>query len=147
MTVEGKRSIILFDGVCNLCDGFVNFVFDRDTRGIFCFVSLQSKTGRDLLSKHNMDRELKTIVYIEETTGSAFTQSGAVLRIISYLNFPWSLGYGFVLVPSIIRNTVYSCVASNRYRWFGKHTEACKYRPGLRKRFLEWSSEDVVCDV
>jgi predicted DCC family thiol-disulfide oxidoreductase YuxK len=69
---EGTRRIVLFDGVCNLCDGFVNFVFGRDTERKIVFAPLQSATGRDLCEQYGIPTDLKTVVYIDETQGLYF---------------------------------------------------------------------------
>jgi len=149
---EGERCIILFDGVCNLCDTFVNFVFDRDSNKRFNYASLQSETGRQLLIRYSVPLDLKTVVLIEEIEGNVYLRSSAALRVLSYLNYPWNLLYGCMCVPPFVRDIAYKIVANNRYSLFGKH-EACSYKPGLRKQFLNWgepvstSTAECVKDV
>jgi len=140
---QGKR-LVLFDGVCNLCDGFVNFVFDRDKPGRFSFVPIQSEYGKYLVSKYNMPKNVTSVVYINGSTPEpkAFAQSAAVLHIMEDLAYPWPLASWFLLVPTIVRDLVYNLIAANRYRMFGKGKSSCSFKPGLRKRFLDWYEPD-----
>lgn len=139
---EGKRSIILFDGICNLCDGFVNFVYARDKTNKFYFAPLQSDLGQTLLFEYNLPSDLSTIVYISEEEHKFYTQSSAVLRIAYYLTFPWFLLFYLIVIPWFIRDFVYNAVAKNRYRIFGKNKGQCSYVPGLRKRFLDFTQQE-----
>ena len=137
-----SRKIVLYDGVCSLCDFFINFVHAHDTQNIFSFCRLQSDTGKELLKRYRQPF-LKTVIYIEEDTEQCWSHSSAVLRIMSYLSIPWNLLYGFVIVPKFVRDFCYSVVASNRYRLFGKKDGACPYNPGLRKKCIDWGEN---CD-
>lgn len=129
-------SIILFDGVCNLCNGMVNFVADRDPDLHFKMASLQSKTGQQILERLEMPKEhFETIILVEN--GTAFTHSSSILRILKKLTGLWPLLSVFLLVPPPIRDGIYKWVSSNRYRWFGKQ-ETCRVpEPGMEQRFLE----------
>lgn len=125
------RAIILFDGVCNLCNGAVTFVIDHDRDGYFAFAQLQSETGRDLLGDAV---RLESIVLIED--GVQYSQSTAALRIARRLRNPWPLLYSLIIVPKALRDGVYSLIAANRYRLFGK-TESCRLpTPDMSERFL-----------
>lgn len=131
--------IILFDGVCNLCNGFINFIIDRDPEGVFQFGSLQSQKAKDLLNRtsgpeSNPDA-LDSIILVEQ--GKAFTHSTAVLRILSYLGLPWKLLYSLIVVPRPVRDWVYDRVASNRYDWFGRRMRCRVPTPELKERFIE----------
>jgi predicted DCC family thiol-disulfide oxidoreductase YuxK len=127
--------IILFDGVCNLCNGGVNFIIDRDPRGVFKFASLQSDFGKRLVAKAEPPiEELSTIVLYDE--GCFYRKSTAVLRIARRLTFPWSLATAFRLVPRFIRDVLYGVVVRNRYRWFGKSEQCRLPSPELKGRFL-----------
>jgi len=132
---QEAHGIILFDGVCNLCNGAVNFVIDRDPAGFFKFAPLQSNTGRALLEQHALPTEtLDSIVLIEG--GRVYHRSGAALRIARRLRGGWPLLYSFIIVPRFIRDRVYDFIAAHRYRWFGKE-DACRVpTPALRARFL-----------
>ena len=123
---------MLFDGVCNLCNGFVQFILRRDRSGRFQFASLQSGTARQLL---NGDVPVETVVLIEE--GKTFVKSAAALRILRRLRFPWPLLYVFIVVPRGLRDIVYDWVARHRYGWFGKRDACMLPSPHWRGRFLE----------
>jgi predicted DCC family thiol-disulfide oxidoreductase YuxK len=135
-TSQQFPSIVLFDGVCNLCNGAVAFIIARDRRAQFGFASLQSDAGRRLLRELNGGDALPdTFVLVEE--GRMFTQSTAALRIAQRLGFPWSLAALLTVLPRAIRDRAYRVVARNRYRWFGKRETCMMPTPDLRRRFLE----------
>jgi len=124
--------IVLFDGVCNLCNGAVRFIVARDPAGRFRFASLQSETARRLL---NDVAQSETIVLIE--AGKTHTKSAAVLRIALGLRFPWPLWFAFIAVPRPLRDLVYDWVARHRYAWFGKRESCMAPTPELQKRFVD----------
>ncbi len=130
--------MILFDGVCNLCNGFVQFVIERDPAAHFRFASLQSQAASAMLRAHHSTRDRSdipdSVVLVEGDRVS--TQSTAALRVARRLGFPWNLGYVFVIVPKPFRDAVYAWVARNRYRWFGKRDVCMVPTPELRGRFL-----------
>ena len=129
------RQIILFDGVCNLCNGAVQFVIKHDPHAKFTFASLQSDTGKKLLEAHNLpSNQLNSFVLIQEER--AYTKSTAALKVVMQLTGLIKLLYGFIIVPVFIRNAVYTLISNNRYKWFGKK-EACMIpSPSLKQRFL-----------
>jgi predicted DCC family thiol-disulfide oxidoreductase YuxK len=113
--------IILFDGVCNLCNHVVQFALARDDKQQFRFAALQSSTGLRLLEGFGIrSRNLSSIVLIEG--GSAYVKSDAVLRMTARLTGSWSVLRVFLIVPRPIRDCVYDVVAKHRYRWFGKRS-------------------------
>jgi predicted DCC family thiol-disulfide oxidoreductase YuxK len=129
-------SLVLFDGVCNLCNGFVHFVIVRDSAGQFQFGALQSTSARRVLDLHEIpDPRPDTIVVVDG--GRAFTRSTAVLRIARRLPFPWSLAYAFIAVPRPLRDGIYDLIARHRYRWFGRRDRCMLPAPGLRSRFID----------
>ena len=129
-----EKPVILFDGVCNLCNSSVNFVIERDPHGTIYFAPLQSEYARKLLEKHQIGMELNTIVLLED--GKVYDRSTAALRIARLLNGPWPLLYASIVMPRFLRDGVYRWIARNRYRWFGK-TQACRVpTPELQARFL-----------
>ncbi|MDR6554642.1 thiol-disulfide oxidoreductase DCC family protein [Paenibacillus qinlingensis] len=129
-------SVILFDGVCLLCSSAVQFILQRDPKGVFHFATLQSETGQRLLAQHKMPLDqLSTIVLIEGDR--AYTRSSAALRIARRLRGAWPLAYAAIVIPSPIRNLGYRFIARNRYRWFGKSEQCMLPRPEHRARFLE----------
>jgi predicted DCC family thiol-disulfide oxidoreductase YuxK len=129
------EAVLLFDGVCNLCNAAVNFVIDRDPRGRLKFASLQSRTGQELLERFDLPTgDFDTMVLVEGDR--CFTRSTAGLRVARRLRQPWPLLYGFVIVPRPLRDAVYGLIARNRYRWFGRQ-ESCRVpTPELKARFL-----------
>ena len=131
-----KGKIILFDGVCNLCNGAINFIIKHDPKGIFKFASLQGETGKKLLAQHNIDpQETDSIVLIDNDQVSL--KSSAALRIAKNLNQGYPLLFCFMIIPTFIRNGVYDFIAANRYKWFGKKESCMLPTPELRSRFLD----------
>src|SRR5687767_1528419 len=106
--------IVLFDGVCNFCEGSVKFVLEKDKKGIFRFAPLQSATGQEYLRKLGLSTtDLDTFVLIEGDR--YYTRSTAGLKLLKRLPFPWSAAYVFIVVPSFIRDALYKLIANNRY--------------------------------
>ena len=135
MNKQLTHSIILFDGVCNLCNGAVNFVIKRDPRNVFKFTPLQEKQGVLLLKKHAVDaRKLDSIVLIEN--GNVYIKSSAALRIAKKLSGLWPLFFVLLIIPSFIRDGVYDFIAKNRYKWFGKKEQCMIPTPGMKEKFL-----------
>jgi predicted DCC family thiol-disulfide oxidoreductase YuxK len=128
--------IILFDGVCNLCNGAVQFIIERDKKQHFRFASLQSKTGQEYQQKAGLAIDkIDTILLVEN--GKIYQKSTAALRIARHLDGLWSILYIFIIVPPFIRNAVYDFIAKNRYKWFGKQDSCWMPTPDLKKLFLE----------
>lgn len=123
---------MLFDGVCNLCNGLVQFVLPRDPGAHFHFASLQSATAQRLLQGRI---PAETIVLLEG--GRRYVKSTAALRIVRRLRFPWPIFYAGVAVPRPVRDVVYDWVARHRYRWFGRRESCLLPAPEWRGRFLE----------
>ena len=129
-------AIILFDGVCNLCNGFVTFVIARDPGAHFRFAALSSDAAAGLLREAGITQPIPdTVVLVEE--GRPYFRSDAPLRIARRLSFPWPLAYGFLIVPRFIRDNIYDVIAARRYRWFGRRDVCMVPTPGLRSRFLD----------
>ena len=135
--------IVLFDGVCNLCNWTVRFVMDRDPEGRFLFAPLQSRRAEELLRPHPIDSSaLDAIVLIDGD--HCFDQSDAALRIARHLRGPWSLLYLFLGLPRSLRDMIYRYVARNRYRWFG-HEDHCRLpTEAERARFLNDAEDHTV---
>ena len=129
-------SIILFDGVCNLCNSSVNFIIDRDKKKLFRFTSLQSETGKSLLRKFGNDTDnLDSVVLI--TDGKLYKKSSAALKIASMLPAPYPLASAFRVIPVFVRDKIYDYIASNRYKWFGEKDSCRMPDADLRSRFLD----------
>ncbi|MEP6583324.1 MAG: thiol-disulfide oxidoreductase DCC family protein [Ginsengibacter sp.] len=130
-----SRSVILFDGVCNLCNSAVAFVIKRDKKNLFQFAPLQSATANSLLKNHDISSgEMKSFILIVDE--KLYTESTAALIVCRYLNGLWPLLYGLIIVPHFIRDGIYRWVAGNRYKWFGKKDECMIPTPELQAKFL-----------
>jgi predicted DCC family thiol-disulfide oxidoreductase YuxK len=132
---DENGAVVLFDGVCNLCNGSVQFIVRHDPAGRFRFASLQSEAGQALLRRHGLDPDdLFSVILVEG--GRAYARSDAALGIARGLSSAWRAAGALRVVPRPLRDAVYGWVARNRYRWFGKQ-EACMIpTPELRARFL-----------
>lgn len=127
---------ILFDGVCNLCNGFVRFVIARDPAAQFRFAALASPPTAVVLRQVGVAAPLPdSLVLVED--GKAYFRSDAPLRIARGLRFPWPLLYGFIVVPRFIRDRIYDVIAARRYRWFGRRDVCMVPTPELERRFLD----------
>lgn len=128
-------AILLFDGVCNFCNGSVNFIIERDAKNYFKFAPIQSDVAQNLLEKHNIDKAATDSVILVENE-KAYTHSTAALRVARKLDGAWSWFYVLIVVPKFIRDFFYKLFALNRYRLFGK-TEACMIpTPEIREKFI-----------
>lgn len=127
--------VVLFDGVCNLCNSSVNWIIDHDKEGKFQFASLQSVYGQNVVKQFNLTGEYMDTVLLLDGD-KLYKRSEAVLRIAKHIGGIYSLAYVFIIVPAFIRNFFYNFVARNRYRWFGKQ-DACRIpSPELKAKFL-----------
>ena len=126
----------MFDGVCNLCNGFVQFVIERDPSGRFQFAALQSDAARRVLAAHDAPNPLAdSVVLIEE--GRVYTGSTAALRIARGLRLPWPLAGVLLAIPRPLRDGIYAGVARRRYRWFGRREQCMVPTAATRSRFIE----------
>lgn len=134
--MSDQHPIILFDGVCNLCNGSVQFVLKRDRGGYFKYASLQSESGQELLKKYGLPTDdYNSFVLVEGER--VYTQSTAALRVARKLDGAWKILYGFILLPAFIRDAVYGLIARNRYRIFGKRESCMLPQPEWKSRFLD----------
>lgn len=128
-------AIILFDGVCNFCNGWVNFVIRNDARDHFKFAPLQSETAVRMLEKNNIDpAATDSVVLIEDE--KAYLFSDAALRIAKGLGGIYSLVYVLIVIPGSIRDAVYKFIAKNRYNWFGRSEQCMLPTPEIRSKFI-----------
>ena len=115
--VEQSKKIILFDGVCNLCNNSVQFVIKRDINDVFQFAALQSETGKRLLTERNIDtQEIDSIILIEPNI-AYYTKSTAALEIGKHLKGLKAISSILLWLPEALRNIVYDFIARNRYKW------------------------------
>jgi predicted DCC family thiol-disulfide oxidoreductase YuxK len=130
-----SKQIILFDGVCNLCNQSVQFVIQRDPSSKFHFTALQSATGQRLLKEHQLpEHDVYSVILLKNN--KVYQRSSAALEIARGLNNLWPLFYAFIIIPPFIRNAVYDWIAGNRYKWFGQRNECMIPTPELKSRFL-----------
>lgn len=128
--------IILFDGVCNLCNGFVQFIIKRDPEAKFKFASIQSESGQSLLNKLGLPtNDFDSFVYIKGDT--YFLKSSAGLNVLKDLGGVWQLFNVFVIIPIFIRDFFYNFIAKTRYKIFGKRDTCMIPTPEIKQRFLE----------
>jgi predicted DCC family thiol-disulfide oxidoreductase YuxK len=131
-----SKYIVFFDGVCNLCDRSVQFILKRDRKKRFLFGSLQSKTGQEYLHKYHLPADkFHSFMLIEGNV--LYTRSTAVLRMLKHLGRGWQLLYVFIYIPQPIRDGVYTLIATNRYKLFGKKDQCSLPTPDEKERFLE----------
>ncbi len=133
--MSNNYKIILFDGVCNLCNGAVTYIIKRDKKNVFKFAALQSEIGQQLISKFNIDTsKIDSIILIDGE--KHYTKSSAALHIAKQLSGAYPLLFGFMVVPKFIRNSVYDYIAKNRYKWFGKKESCMIPTAELKSKFL-----------
>ncbi len=132
--------LIIFDGVCNLCEASVNFIIRHDNAGVFRFVPSQSELGSALQRRHNVNTAgLDTVILIRD--GQVYTESDAAVRIAAALDGRWRWLSLARWIPRPARNWAYRRIANNRYRWFGRKDVCLMPTPELRRRFLESSGD------
>lgn len=138
MNIPKDKQLILFDGVCNLCNSSVLYVIKRDRKNKFVFAPLQSETGKAIIDKFQIDTtKTDSILLYNPKTKSLKQKSSAAIGIAKHLNLPSSLLVVFYIIPTFIRNWVYDYVAKNRYKWYGKK-EACMIpTPELKAKFID----------
>lgn len=130
------RTVVLFDGVCNLCNGSVRFIARRDRPGRIAFAPLGSPAAERVLSGAGFDRAALPDSLVLVRHGRAYTCSGAALRIAGLLRWPWPALTVLLAIPWPLRDWLYRWVARNRYRWFGRREACMMPTPELRSRFL-----------
>lgn len=135
--MAAQKKIILFDGVCNLCNSSVQFVIKRDKNDIFRFASLQSEAGQKLANERGINTsEIDSIILIEPQI-AYYTKSDAALIIAKSLSGGWSFLGIFMGLPKGLRDTIYDWVARNRYQWFGKKDQCMIPTEADKGKFLD----------
>jgi hypothetical protein len=135
INTETQPYIILFDGLCNLCNGAVQFIIRHDKKNKFVFASLQSDLAQKLIDKIQVKYSQESIVLIKGN--KHFEKSDAALEIAKNLSGLWPMVYGFKILPRFLRDVLHNWVAKNRYPWFGKRNSCLSPSPELRARFLD----------
>lgn len=132
---DAIHPIVLFDGVCNLCNGAINFIIENDKQSKFRFASLLSTESVKILNSYGInDTTLNSVVLVYQN--KIYTQSSAALHILKLLGGIYSVGYLFILIPPFIRNWIYQLIATNRYKWFGKKDNCMVPSESVKKLFL-----------
>jgi predicted DCC family thiol-disulfide oxidoreductase YuxK len=132
MTLSEKQ-LVLFDGVCNVCNALILFIIDRDPNERFVFASLSSELGQRVVKEHALG-EIDSVVLVED--GRPYTHSTAVLRILARLRGLWFFMWLLFVIPRFLRDAAYRFFARNRYTWFGKQDVCRVPTPELRRRFV-----------
>lgn len=132
--MKQDHPVVLFDGVCNYCNSWVNFAIRNDKKARLRFATLQSATGQQLKEKYGVTPETDSVILIDNE--KAYTYSNAALRIAKYLQWPAKAIYALTIIPAFIRQPVYKWIARNRYKWFGRKEECMVPSPEIKSRFL-----------
>ena len=130
-----ENNVVIFDGVCNLCNWSVQFIIKHDPKAIFKFTSLQSEFGTALAKEHGLSSENPESVLLLKD-GELLSKSAAALAIVTELNGIWKLLVIFRLIPQNIRDSIYDWIANNRYYWFGKRDKCMVPTEGIKERFI-----------
>lgn len=134
--MENNHKIILFDGVCNLCNGAIQFMIKHDTNDVFRYAALQSDIGRKLIDERNIDTNKVDSIILIEPGVAYYDKSDAALHIGKHLKGYRTIASILYLIPSGLRNIVYDFIARNRYKWYGKKEHCMIPTPELRAKFL-----------
>lgn len=135
LSIPESTPVLLFDGVCTLCNGTVQFILKNDRRALFRFASLQSAAGSQLLKVSGYQGPpLDSVVLLANK--KIYTHSDAVLEVARLLGNFWVVAYAFKLIPKRFRDAIYQWIARNRYAWFGKKDQCMLPTPDIQARFL-----------
>lgn len=132
--IKNQNHIILFDGVCNLCNSSVQFIIRHDPDKIYKFASLQSDFAQSFLKELHYKFLPDSILYLED--GKVYDRSTAALKINRHLSKPWNYTYFLIIIPRFIRDAIYDMIAKYRYSWFGKNDSCMIPTSDLKDRFL-----------
>lgn len=131
-----NKKIILFDGVCNLCDSAVQYIIRHDKKDVFRFVALQSDLGQEILSHIGIDQKNIDSIILYEPGIAYYYKSGAAIEIAKGFGGLFHLGTIFKIIPPAVRNALYDYIAKNRYKWYGKKSDCMIPTPALKSKFL-----------
>lgn len=131
---SNTNPVILFDGVCNLCNSSVQFVIKHDPKRQFRFASIQGDYGQQVLKQFHLPPDsLNSFILLKDN--QIYTHSTGALKVAKQLSGAWPLLYAFIIIPAFIRNAVYQFIANNRYKWFGKKESCAIPSPELKSLF------------
>ena len=138
---ENPNLVVLFDGVCALCDGTVHFLLKRDKQGVLKFAPLQGPTAAAILKRHpEIEDKTRSVILVQNyntASESISVRSQAILECLSALGGFWRVVSLLRIIPPFVRDAVYNFIARNRYRWFGKYDECIVPPPEMKERFME----------
>ena len=134
--LEPNKQLILFDGVCNLCDASVQYIIKHDRQDSFRYTALQSEVGQKIREQFHINAEKTDSILLYSEEKGIYYKSTAALKIASKLGFPRNLLSVFLIIPPFIRNWVYDFIAKNRYKWYGKKDDCMIPTPELKSKFL-----------
>ncbi len=135
--IPQDKQLILFDGICNLCNSSVQYVIKHDKRNQFLFAPLQSEIGASIIKEFHVDRSKTDSILLYSENQGLSIKSTAALKIVKHLGFPRNLLVIFLIIPPFIRNMVYDFIAKNRYKWYGKRDECMIPTPDLKSKFIQ----------
>jgi predicted DCC family thiol-disulfide oxidoreductase YuxK len=131
------KKIILFDGICNLCNNSVQYVIKQDTKDVFRFVALESALGQKIMRHIGIaDKNIDSIVVYQPGI-AYYYKSAALIEITKSLQGIFHYGLLFKILPISLRDIVYDYIAKNRYRWYGKKESCMIPTPELKTKFLQ----------
>jgi len=131
---ENNHVILLFDGVCNYCNGWVNFIIRHDKKKKFRFATLQSEAGKNLLKQYNVPKKNDSVVLIYNE--KVYLKSTAGLHALFHIGGIHALAFAFIIFPEYVRDFYYDIIAKNRYKWWGKQNECMIPSKDIKDRFL-----------
>lgn len=130
------KQLILFDGVCNLCNSSINYVIKHDKNNLFMFAPLQSEVGKEIIEKYYIDTNTTDSILLYSEDKGLRIKSSAAIAIAGKLGFPRNLLSVFYVIPQIMRDWVYDYIANHRYKWYGKKDQCMIPTPELQEKFL-----------
>ena len=136
LNLPENKKIILFDGVCNLCNSSVQFVIQHDEKDIFRFVALQSDLGKEIIKHIGIDATKIDSIILYEPGIAYYYKSNAAIKIAETLGEFLSMIWIFKILPLSIRDLVYDYIAKNRYKWYGKKENCMIPTPEIQSKFL-----------
>ncbi|TAL57139.1 MAG: DUF393 domain-containing protein [Bacteroidetes bacterium] len=134
MSAQENNPVLLFDGICNYCNKWINFIIRHDSKKKFRFAALQSDAGKKLLKQYSISEKKESVVLIYN--GQAHIKSTAYFHVCFHLGGIYALLFAFIIIPAYIRDFYYDIIARNRYKWWGKKDSCMIPTQDIKDRFL-----------
>lgn len=134
--IPKHKQLILFDGICNLCNTSIQYVIKHDKKNVFMFAALQSNIGQQVIKAYQIDPAKTDSILLYSKENGLTIKSTAALKISKHLGFPRNLLSVFLIIPAFLRNLVYDYIAKNRYKWYGKKDQCMIPNPQIQDKFL-----------